>query len=93
MGVVLPESLELVCVLTKNLFEHVRCYDTLLHVPHHVERFGIGHHKTTLGAQRIFDLHVSDELKFLVEEVLREFVAIGETLQTGVHVASISKIG
>mgnify|MGYP006950272407 CR=1 FL=1 len=59
-------ALELLCILTKDLLEHVGCYDSRIHIPHLIESLSVGHHETTLSAEWVLDLHVHNVLKSLV---------------------------
>ena len=62
----LAVALKLLCVLTENPFKHVRSNYRGILVPHFVQRFGVGHHKSPFSSQRIFVDFILDECEAVI---------------------------
>ncbi len=90
LGVMLAMTLELLSILAEELLELDGADHGIVLVPHLVEELGVGLGETAFGAERV--LRVQILLEFTVEEVSGQFPSVAQTLETTVHIASITQV-
>lgn len=92
MGVMLIIALELRRVLPKHCLEHTGRGRIRVSIPHFIQSFSVSHQEAPLSAQRVLDRQLIDEVKLLVQEVLRQLIGIRQALNTAVHEACVPKV-
>ena len=88
----LTKALELRRILSEDPLEEVGADNTLIHVPHHIDRLCVGHHQSALCAKRVLNLHILNVFKFLFQEKSRQLIRIRQALETRVHIARIAQV-